>query len=126
MATPLWNGRFRKSLNSQINDYNASIRFDARLYRQDILGSLAHAAMLADQGIIDTEDEAAIRQGLIEILAEFEDGRLVPDPESEDIHMFIEAELTRRSGDAGKRLHTGRSRNDQVALDLRLSARRLH
>jgi len=123
MATPLWNGRFRKSLNSQINAYNASIRFDARLYRQDILGSLAHAAMLADQGIIDTEDEAAIRQGLIEILAEFEDGRLVPDPESEDIHMFIEAELTRRIGDAGKRLHTGRSRNDQVALDLRLYLR---
>lgn len=123
MATPLWDGRFRKGLDSQVNAYNASISFDARMYRQDILGSLAHAAMLADQGIVSRADETAIRQGLAEILEELDNGQLIPDPEAEDIHMFVEAELTRRIGDAGKRLHTGRSRNDQVALDLRLYLR---
>jgi argininosuccinate lyase len=123
MSTPLWSGRFQKNLNSQVNAYNASIRFDARLYRQDILGSLAHAAMLARQGIISEEDEQAIREGLKGLLEEMDNGKLVPDPEAEDIHMFIEAELTRRIGEPGKRLHTGRSRNDQIALDLRLYLR---
>lgn len=123
MPLPLWTGRFRKGLDRQVNAYNASISFDARLYRQDILGSMAHTTMLAGQGIISKEDENAIRQGLHEILDDMDGGRLVPDPDAEDIHMFIEAELTRRVGDAGKRLHTGRSRNDQVALDLRLYLR---
>ncbi|MDD2442646.1 MAG: argininosuccinate lyase [Eubacteriales bacterium] len=123
MTPPLWQGRFRKGLDSQVNAYNASISFDARLYRQDILGSLAHAAMLASQGIISGKDEADIRRGLGEILSALDNGQLLPDPEAEDIHMFIEAELTRRVGDAGRRLHTGRSRNDQVALDLRLYLR---
>ena len=123
MPLPLWTGRFRKGLDRQVNAYNASISFDARLYRQDILGSMAHTTMLAGQGIIRKEDENAIRQGLHEILDDMDGGRLVPDPDAEDIHMFIEAELTRRVGDAGKRLHTGRSRNDQVALDLRLYLR---
>ena len=123
MPLPLWTGRFRKGLDRQVNAYNASISFDARLYRQDILGSMAHTTMLAGLGIISKEDENAIRQGLHEILDDMDGGRLVPDPDAEDIHMFIEAELTRRVGDAGKRLHTGRSRNDQVALDLRLYLR---
>jgi argininosuccinate lyase len=123
MTSQMWDGRFRKPVDSQVNDFNSSIRFDARLYRQDIRGSLAHAAMLAAQGIISAADAASIGQGLDEILQDLDEGRLLPDPDAEDIHMFIEAELTRRIGEAGKRLHTGRSRNDQVALDLRLYLR---
>lgn len=120
MAEKLWDGRFSKSTDARVNAYNSSIAFDARLFRQDIRGSLAHAAMLARCGIIGAEDEQAIREGLLDILEDIDAGRLCFDPTAEDIHMFIEAELTRRIGEAGKRLHTGRSRNDQVALDIRL------
>ena len=123
MADKLWAGRFSKATDSQVNAYNSSIAFDARMYRQDIRGSLAHAAMLAACGIISAADGAAIQAGLQAILDDLEAGRLPFDPHAEDIHMFIESELTRRIGDAGKRLHTGRSRNDQVALDLRLYLR---
>ncbi len=120
MARQLWDGRFSKATDSQVNAYNSSIRFDARMFRQDIRGSMAHASMLADRGIITREDGQAINDGLAGILGDLESGSLQIDPEAEDIHMFVETELTRRIGDAGKRLHTGRSRNDQVALDLRL------
>ena len=120
----LWAGRFSKEADSRVNDFNSSIRFDSRMFREDIQGSLAHAAMLAGQGIISQEDEQAIAQGLEGILQDLESGKLAFDPDAEDIHMFIEAELTARIGQAGKRLHTARSRNDQVALDLRLYLRR--
>ena len=119
----MWAGRFKKEADSKVNDFNSSISFDGRMYRHDILGSIAHATMLADQGIISQEDADAILDGLTEILADLNDGRLLMDPAAEDIHMFIEAELTARIGDAGKRLHTARSRNDQVALDIRLYLR---
>ena len=119
----MWAGRFKKEADSKVNDFNSSISFDGRMYRHDILGSIAHATMLADQGIISQEDADAILDGLTEILADLNDGRLLMDPDAEDIHMFIEAELTARIGDAGKRLHTARSRNDQVALDIRLYLR---
>ncbi|MGI6334023.1 MAG: argininosuccinate lyase [Saccharofermentanales bacterium] len=123
MPGKLWDGRFSKATDQKVNAFNSSIAFDARLYRQDIRGSLAHAAMLADCGIISHEDEQAIREGLLDILEDLEAGRLSIDPEAEDIHMFVESELTDRIGEPGKRLHTGRSRNDQVALDLRLYLR---
>ena len=119
----LWDGRFSKATDTQVNAYNSSIAFDARMYRHDIQGSLAHAAMLAACGIITVSDEQAIRTGLLSILDDIDSGKLKFEPTAEDIHMFIESELTRRIGDAGKRLHTGRSRNDQVALDLRLYLR---
>jgi argininosuccinate lyase len=116
----LWAGRFRKELDQKTNDFNSSIAFDSRMFREDITGSMAHASMLAKQGIISREDAKAIRDGLSDILADIESGKLSIDMNSEDIHTFVEAELTARIGDAGKKLHTGRSRNDQVALDLRL------
>ena len=116
----LWTGRFQKDIDQKTNDFNSSIPFDARMYRQDIAGSLAHAAMLAAQGILTKQEAAAIAEGLAAIREELDSGALAIDPEAEDIHMFVEAELTRRIGDAGKKLHTARSRNDQVALDLRL------
>ncbi|MCL2488087.1 MAG: lyase family protein, partial [Oscillospiraceae bacterium] len=116
----LWAGRFSGEISGEIDDFNSSIAIDCRMVREDIAGSLAHAGMLAKQGIISREDGETIRRGLREIAAEIEDGSLVIDPAAEDIHTFIETELTARIGDAGKRLHTGRSRNDQVALDLRL------
>ena len=119
----LWAGRFQKEADGALNDFNSSISFDQRLYRQDIAGSLAHAKMLCAVGILTAQDEAAIRAGLEGILSDIEGGRLDFDPAAEDIHMFVEAELTKRIGDAGKRLHTARSRNDQVALDLRLYLR---
>ncbi|MFT9056965.1 MAG: argininosuccinate lyase [Ethanoligenens sp.] len=119
----LWAGRFSKDTDSRVNDFNSSISFDARMYREDILGSIAHATMLGEQGILTSDETAAIIGGLNGILADIEDGKLPFDPEAEDIHMFIEAELTKRVGDAGKRLHTARSRNDQVALDVRLYLR---
>ena len=119
----LWAGRTDAALNQAADDFNASIRFDSRMYRQDIAGSLAHAEMLGKTGILPTEDVAAIQNGLRGILADLESGALAVDPSSEDIHMFVEAELTRRIGEAGKRLHTARSRNDQVATDLRLYLR---
>ena len=120
----LWGGRFRKETDDLVNDFNSSIQFDCRLYREDIQGSLAHAAMLADCGIISREDEAAIRAGLEGILADIEAGKVEFTADNEDIHMNVEALLTERIGAAGKRLHTASSRNDQVAVDLRLYLRR--
>ena len=116
----LWSGRFEKNTDVLVDELNASIGFDFRLFRQDIAGSLAHSAMLARQGIISAEDGALIAEGLRGILVDIEKGRLSFGKDVEDVHMAIEGELTRRIGDAGKRLHTARSRNDQVALDLRL------
>ena len=106
------------------NDFNSSIAIDSRMFREDILGSIAHATTLASQGILSAEDGDAITQGLSDILTDIESGVLPIDQSAEDIHTFIEAELTARIGDAGKRLHTGRSRNDQVATDLRLYLRK--
>lgn len=119
----MWAGRFSKEIDETVNEFNSSIAFDARMYRQDIQGSIAHATMLGDCGIITKEDSSTIIKGLKEILADLESGALELDPTAEDIHMFIEAELTKRYGAVGKRLHTSRSRNDQVALDLRLYLR---
>jgi len=118
-----WGGRFAAGPSAIMQEINASIGFDRKLWRQDIAGSLAHAAMLAAQGIISAEDEAAIRTGLAQIHAEIAAGSFVFDPALEDIHMNIEARLTLRIGEAGKRLHTARSRNDQVATDFRLYVR---
>ena len=119
----MWAGRFAKSLDSKADDFNSSIRFDCKMYKQDIVGSMAHAEMLSKQGIISVADCEAILGGLSDILAELESGELEFDMSCEDIHMFVEAELTKRIGDAGKRLHTARSRNDQVALDIRMYLR---
>ena len=119
----LWAGRFSKEADERVNDFNSSIRFDSRMYKQDIRGSLAHAAMLSETGIISAEDGEKIKEGLLTIYEDIISGKLQFDPDAEDIHMFIEAELTKRIGDAGKRLHTARSRNDQVALDIRLYLR---
>ncbi|MCD8147397.1 MAG: argininosuccinate lyase [Clostridiales bacterium] len=116
----LWAGRFQKETNTLVNDFNASIGFDARLYQQDITGSIAHATMLGEQGIISQEDADEIITGLKAILADIEEGGVEFSLDNEDIHMNIETILTQRIGDAGKRLHTGRSRNDQVAVDFRL------
>lgn len=116
----LWAGRFKKEIDEQVNDFNSSISFDKRMYKQDILGSIAHATMLGKQNIISLTDSAAIVSELKNILNDLEQGTLLIDLSAEDIHMFIEQELTNRLGDVGKRLHTARSRNDQVALDLRL------
>ena len=119
----LWGGRFKGETNELVYSFNASIGFDRRFYEQDIRGSIAHVTMLGKQGII-TEDEASrIRDGLNSILNDINSGKLAIDETSEDIHSFVEAELTSRIGDAGKKLHTGRSRNDQVALDMRLYTR---
>lgn len=120
MAKKMWAGRFEKATDKAVNDYNSSLPFDCRMYSQDIEGSIAHSAMLAKQGIISQKDADDIREGLLSIKADIESGVLTFDSDAEDIHMFIEEELTNRIGDAGKRLHTGRSRNDQVALDQRL------
>lgn len=119
----LWTGRFKKELDPRTNDFNRSLPFDSRMYRQDIEGSVAHAKMLGKCGIITKEDCGKIVEGLNGILDDIENGKLIFDDVSEDIHTFIEAELTARIGDAGKRLHTARSRNDQVALDIRLYLR---
>ncbi len=119
----LWAGRFKKEIDSRTNDFNSSIRFDARMYKNDIAGSLVHSTMLEKQGIISAQDKDKIHSGLLSILDELDNGTLEIDPNAEDIHMFIEAELTNRIGDAGKRLHTARSRNDQVALDIRMYLR---
>ena len=116
----LWAGRFLKEINKDVNAFNSSLSFDCRMYKQDIRGSLAHAKMLCKQGIIDQQAYEEITKGLNDILHEIEEGTLLFDPNAEDIHMFIEAELTKRYPVSGKKLHTGRSRNDQVALDLRL------
>ncbi|MGB4590342.1 MAG: argininosuccinate lyase [Clostridiaceae bacterium] len=119
----LWAGRFSKSLDQSADDFNSSIHFDCKMYKQDIEGSMAHAAMLGAKKIISLSDSELIIEGLGQILEELTSGNLDFDMQSEDIHMFIETELTKRIGDVGKRLHTARSRNDQVALDLRLYLR---
>ena len=116
----LWAGRFQKETDTLVNDFNSSIGFDARLYQQDIRGSIAHAAMLGKQGIIEEHEAEKIIEGLKAILADIDDGKVEFSLDNEDIHMNIEAMLTQRIGDAGKRLHTARSRNDQVAVDTRL------
>ena len=116
----LWDGRFEKETNPAVNDFNSSLRFDKRMFRQDIRGSIAHAAMLGKQGIIPADTALRIQEGLQGILTDMEAGLIDTNTDAEDIHMFVEALLTERIGDDGKRLHTGRSRNDQVALDLRL------
>ena len=120
----LWGGRFRKEMDTLVNDFNSSIQFDSRLCREDIEGSLAHAAMLADCGIITAEDKEQITAGLQSILADVEAGKIEFTSDNEDIHMNVETLLTERIGEAGKRLHTARSRNDQIAVDLRLFLRR--
>ncbi len=116
----MWAGRFSKEVDSRVNDFNSSIAFDARLYREDIEGSMAHARMLTECGIISPSDGEQIIEGLKAILADVEEGTISFSPDAEDIHMNVEALLTERIGDAGKRLHTARSRNDQVALDMRM------
>ncbi|MDE6519768.1 MAG: argininosuccinate lyase [Ruminococcus sp.] len=123
MADMMWAGRFSKQVDDTVNAFNSSIAFDGRMYKHDILGSIAHATMLGDCGIIPKDDSVKIIDELKKISADIESGDLQLDPTAEDIHMFIEAELTKRIGDVGKRLHTARSRNDQVALDLRLYLR---
>ncbi|MCI9558103.1 argininosuccinate lyase [Clostridiaceae bacterium] len=119
----LWGGRFTKEENQLVHNFNESLSFDQRLYRQDIEGSIAHVTMLARQGIVTEEDREAIVNGLSGILSDVEAGNLGFSPEYEDIHSFVEANLIERIGEAGKRLHTGRSRNDQVALDMKLYCR---
>ena len=119
----MWAGRFEKALDAKADDFNSSIRFDYKMYAQDIKGSVAHAQMLAKQGIISKADCDKIIYGLCGILDDINSGALEIDMSSEDIHMFVESELTKRIGDAGKRLHTARSRNDQVALDIRMYLR---
>ena len=119
----LWGGRFTKETNQLVHNFNASLSFDQKFYHQDIEGSIAHVKMLAKQGLLTTEDRDAIIEGLEGIRRDLEGGALVFTAEHEDIHSFVEAVLTERIGDAGKRLHTGRSRNDQVALDMKLYTR---
>ena len=123
MADMMWAGRFSKQVDEGVNAFNSSISFDGRMYEQDIRGSIAHATMLGDCGIISKSDSKLIVGELCKISNDIADGVLQLDPNAEDIHMFIEAELTKRLGDVGKRLHTSRSRNDQVAVDLRLYLR---
>ena len=119
----LWGGRFTKETDQMVYDFNASIGFDKRLYRQDIEGSMAHVKMLAKQQILTEQERDQILEGLAGILKDVEDGTLLITKEYEDIHSFVEANLIDRIGDAGKKLHTGRSRNDQVALDMKLYVR---
>ena len=119
----MWAGRFQKEEKKEVNDFNSSISFDGVMFKDDILGSMAHAKMLGEKGIISKEDSILIIKTLTDILSDIEEGKLTLDPEAEDIHMFVEAELTKRIGEVGKRLHTARSRNDQVALDVRLHLR---
>ena len=120
----LWQGRFSKAIDKKTNDFNSSISFDSRMYREDIEGSMAHADMLGTCGIIDRSEADRIIEGLKGILADLDSGALSIDMEAEDIHTFVEGELTARLGSTGKRLHTSRSRNDQVALDIRLTLRK--
>lgn len=119
----LWGGRFTKQTDQLVYDFNASIRFDRKLFRQDIMGSIAHATMLGRQGILTPEDTDAVINGLVSIREDVENGRLDIDESQEDIHSFVESVLIQRIGETGKKLHTGRSRNDQVALDMRLYTR---
>ena len=110
----LWGGRFTKSTDSFTDHFHSSISFDSRMYKQDITGSIAHAKMLGKQGIIPAQDSELIQKTLLDILHDIEDGKVTFDEKAEDIHMNIETILIQRIGDVGKRLHTGRSRNDQV------------
>lgn len=119
----LWGGRFTKETNKLVHNFNASLSFDQKFYKQDIQGSIAHVTMLAKQGIIEESDKVAIINGLNSILTDIENGHLEFTPEHEDIHSFVEAHLIERIGEPGKKLHTGRSRNDQVALDMKLYVR---
>lgn len=119
----LWAGRAGKETAKAADEFNSSVAVDGRMYEQDIKGSLAHAEMLAGCGIITYDEYGEIAEGLKGILADIRSGALAIDPEAEDVHMFVEAELTKRVGDAGKKLHTARSRNDQVATDMRLYLR---
>ena len=116
----LWGGRFHKNTDPFAEGFHSSISFDSRMYKQDILGSIAHASMLGRQGIIDKGESEQIVAGLKAILEDIEQGKVEFSPHDEDIHMNIEKLLTERIGEPGKRLHTGRSRNDQVALDFRM------
>ena len=116
----IWAGRTDGNVNKTADDFNSSIGFDSRMWREDITASMAHAAMLAAKGIISESDSNSIIDGLDGILKDIESGKLLIDTAAEDIHTFVEQTLTERIGEAGKRLHTARSRNDQVALDLRL------
>lgn len=120
----LWKGRFKKELAKETNDFNSSIKFDKRMFEEDIKGSMAHAAMLGAAGIIEKSESEKIVDGLDGILKDIKSGALQIDETAEDIHTFVEGELTKRLGDTGKRLHTARSRNDQVALDIRLTLRK--
>lgn len=120
----LWGGRFTKETNQLVHNFNASLPFDQKFYREDIEGSIAHVTMLAEQGILTNEDKDSIIKGLTGILEDIDNGKLTFTEEHEDIHSFVEAHLIQRIGDAGKRLHTGRSRNDQVALDMKLYTRK--
>lgn len=120
----LWGGRFTKDTNKLVESFNASITFDKRFWREDIQGSIAHITMLAKQGIISDEEKNIMEKALLEISDDIENGRLTISEDSEDIHSFIEAVLTERIGEPGKKLHTGRSRNDQVALDMKLYVRK--
>jgi argininosuccinate lyase len=119
----LWGGRFTKETDKLVYNFNASISYDQKFYRQDIRGSLAHVRMLAKQGILTEEEMEKIVEGLNGILRDVENGSLPITDEYEDIHSFVEANLIDRIGDIGKKLHTGRSRNDQVALDMKLYVR---
>ena len=119
----LWGGRFTKETNKLVHNFNASLSFDQKFYKQDIQGSIAHVTMLAKQGIIEESDKVAIINGLNSILTDIENGHLEFTPEHEDIHSFVEDHLIERIGDPGKKLHKGRSRNDQVALDMKLYVR---
>ena len=119
----LWGGRFTKETDQLVYNFNASLSFDQKLYKQDITGSMAHAAMLAKQGILTQQEKEEITAGLQEILKDIEEGKLEFSPEYEDIHSFVESNLIARKGEVGKKLHTGRSRNDQVALDMKMYVR---
>ena len=119
----LWGGRFTKETDELVHNFNASISFDKRLYKQDIAGSIAHITMLETQGILTSDEKKQIQEGLTGILKDLESGALEITAEHEDIHSFVEANLIERIGAPGKKLHTGRSRNDQVALDMRLYIR---
>ena len=119
----LWGGRFTKDTNELVDRFNASITFDQRFWREDIEGSIAHVAMLAKQEIITEEEKTVITDALNQIKTEIADGTLVISDDNEDIHSFVEATLISRIGEPGKKLHTGRSRNDQVALDMKLYIR---
>ena len=119
----LWEGRTAAATDKIADDFNSSIAVDCRMYKEDITGSMAHAAMLAKQGIIAEDEAEQLIDGLAGILADLNEGKLAIDPTAEDIHMFVESVLTARLGDVGKKLHTARSRNDQVALDFRMYLR---